>query len=170
MNDIFIGSSSRGLKHAQALREHIDVEFQKRGMDTRCDLWRDPNMFLLSMATIESLGRIANHLKSRGGYAILLFTPDDLVTLNKGISVKEVSLYAPRDNVVFELGLFMGMLGRAHTFCVCPSNINIRLLSDWQGVTNATYHHAWTRNIRNRMKDPAEVIVSHILAMTNEKI
>ena len=42
-------------------------------------------------------------------FAVLIMTPDDL-TEKRGVS--EMS---PRDNVIFELGLFMGALGPART-------------------------------------------------------
>lgn len=45
----------------------------------------------------------------------------------------------PRDNVMFELGLFMGRLGRSRTFIVCNTSEQLRLPSDLAGVTIAKY-------------------------------
>ena len=165
LNSIFIGSSSRGLGYANKLKEKIIEAFAGKGMNgIQCDLWNDVGLFELSLATIESLISIAKRLKASGGYAILLFTPDDLTTLNVGRKDQESIVLAPRDNVVFELGLFTGLLERDHTFCVCPENIdNFRLFSDWQGVTNARYSHAWRGNYDKKMEKVAERIVSQII-------
>ncbi len=41
---------------------------------------------------------------------------------------------SPRDNVLFELGLFMGALGREHTFIVHCHDEQLDLPSDLAGV------------------------------------
>ena len=66
-------------------------------------------MFGLSSGTLETL---VSESKSYQ-FAILVLTPDDVV-VKRG----ETTM-AARDNVLFELGLFMGKLGREHTFIVC---------------------------------------------------
>ena len=133
--EIFIGSSSEGLKYAEKPRELLDVELESRGF--KCTLWKDNNVFILGKATIESLHRKAMELSKNGGYAIMLVTPDDKVEI-RGKKIK----FIPRDNVIFELGLFLGSLGRERTFCVVPSNSNLKMLSDWSGITNATFKYA----------------------------
>ena len=45
----------------------------------------------------------------------------------------------PRDNLLFELGLFTGALGRARTFMVYCRDDKLHLPSDLAGVTAATY-------------------------------
>jgi hypothetical protein len=66
-------------------------------------------------------------------FAILVLTPDD-VTESRGDSEK-----SPRDNVLFELGLFMGRLGRERTFIVCDRSTKLRLPSDLAGISFITY-------------------------------
>jgi len=48
---------------------------------------------------------------------------------------------APRDNIVFELGLFAGQLGRERTFAVAldSEKEGLKLPSDFAGVMHATY-------------------------------
>lgn len=43
--------------------------------------------------------------------------------------------FVPRDNVIFETGLFIGAIGRNRTFPVRQKNADIKVLSDLQGVT-----------------------------------
>jgi hypothetical protein len=118
---IFVGSSSEGLKAAQA------IEFQLH-QEAEVTIWNE-GFFGLSGGTLETL---VNALE-RFDFAILVLTPDDLVMS------RDVSTQCPRDNVMFELGLFMGRLGRSRTFIVCNSAENLKLPSDLAGVTIARY-------------------------------
>jgi hypothetical protein len=118
---IFIGSSSEGLKAAQA------IEFQLH-QDAEVTIWNE-GFFGLGSGTLETL---VNSLE-RFDFAILVLTPDDLV-----IS-REISSQRPRDNVMFELGLFMGRLGRSRTYIICNSAGSLKLPSDLAGVTITTY-------------------------------
>ena len=42
---------------------------------------------------------------------------------------------APRDNVVFELGMFIGALGHARTFLVQPLDAEVKIPTDLMGFT-----------------------------------
>ena len=53
----------------------------------------------------------------------------------------------PRDNALFELGLFMGHLGRERTFVVRPQGDTVKIPSDLAGVTSAPYE--WPRGDGN---------------------
>ena len=69
--------------------------------------------------TLEALVRMLD----RFDFAVLVITPDDVVSIRGDIR------QAPRDNVMFELGLFMGRLGPARTFAVCSDSPNLRSCS-----------------------------------------
>jgi hypothetical protein len=68
-------------------------------------------------------------------------TPDDLRVKDGQEELQ------PRDNVVFELGLFMGRLGRARTFVIQQRQGDLRLPTDLSGVTTAMY--GWPRDDKN---------------------
>jgi predicted nucleotide-binding protein len=78
---------------------------------------------------LESLLRAVKQVE----YAVLVLTPDDLV--HKRDAIRN----SPRDNVLFELGLFMGALGRERTYIVYCRDEKIDLPTDLAGVTAATF-------------------------------
>ena len=87
---LFVGSSTEGLEFARAIRCLLDL-------DVEVTLWND-GFFSLGATLVESLVAAVQ----RYDFAALVLTPDDLL-LNR-----EMEVMGPRDNVIFELGLFMG--------------------------------------------------------------
>jgi hypothetical protein len=69
----------------------------------------------------------------RYDFAVLVVTADDLAT-SRG-----ASRAVPRDNVVFEAGLFMGRLGPERTFVLYDAAAQPKLPSDLAGITLATF-------------------------------
>jgi predicted nucleotide-binding protein len=66
-------------------------------------------------------------------FAIVVLTADDMTT-------KRGQTYAvPRDNVIFELGFFMGRLGLERTYMVYSRDHSPTLPSDLAGITPATF-------------------------------
>jgi predicted nucleotide-binding protein len=124
---VFIGCSVEGLRIAKVIQ--ITLAHSSRPV-----IWHQ-GVFGLSSGTLESLVGKVHTFK----YAILVLTPDDLLT-KRG----ETSSVA-RDNVLFELGLFMGALGREHTFIVCDSSV--LLPSDLAGITPAKFNLTEATNI-----------------------
>jgi hypothetical protein len=64
---------------------------------------------------------------------VLLLTPDD-VTISRTIE-----RLSPRDNLVFELGLFFGRLGRDRCFLIQRSDLDLKLPSDLLGIEPAQF-------------------------------
>ena len=86
-------------------------------------LWAD-DIFVPSWTNIESLEAELN----RADFAVLLLSSDDkVVSRNKAKS-------APRDNVILELGLFAGKIGRKRTFMVSPRGAKLKIPTDLLGV------------------------------------
>jgi CRP/FNR family cyclic AMP-dependent transcriptional regulator len=119
--EVFIGScsSAEGLELARALQTaHCHDPWTTR-------VWTD-GTFRAGTTPIEALVAQLATLD----FALLVVTPDDLVvTSERGVP-------SPRDNVIFELGLMMGALGRERTFMVknrCRAE-DLHLPSDLVGV------------------------------------
>jgi predicted nucleotide-binding protein len=86
-------------------------------------------VFGLSENSLDSLEK----LRGKIDYAILVLTPDDLLVS------REQQQNTPRDNVIFELGYFMGMLGPKRAFMVFDRKNPPKLPSDLGGITPAKY-------------------------------
>jgi len=90
-------------------------------------------------------------------------TPDDLISSGSG----EMS---PRDNVIFELGIVLGRLGRSRTFIVMDEyDSSIRLPSDLIGVTVARYRRANGGNLMTALAPAAFSIRDSIRAAIREE-
>jgi Predicted nucleotide-binding protein containing TIR-like domain len=120
---VFIASSSEGLEIANAAREYLVTKLR----DADVSVWT--REFELSATYIESLEKISN----KADFAVLVLTPDDVTTSRK------TKTLAPRDNVIFELGLFMGCLGRDHCFIVCEDRPDLKLPTDLLGIKSAAF-------------------------------
>jgi predicted nucleotide-binding protein len=116
---VFIGCSVEGMRVAKVVQLALS-------RSSRPVLWHQ-GVFGLSRGTLESLVEKAHEFR----YAVLVLTPDDLL-IKQGESTP-----VARDNVLFELGLFMGALGRERTFIVCERSV--ALPTDLAGITPATY-------------------------------
>jgi len=117
----FIGSSTEGLAVAQAIQELLDPVAE-------CTIWNQ-GVFPPGGTFIDSL----QDARLMYDFAIIVLTADDTTT-SRGETAP-----APRDNLLFELGLFAGALGRARTFLVLPADAPPRLPSDLSGVTPTKY-------------------------------
>lgn len=71
----------------------------------------------------------------KADFAVAIAHADDV------IHYKENDWPTPRDNVIFELGLFMGRLGSSRAILFEPRNNKVRLPSDVAGVTTITYRY-----------------------------
>ena len=120
---LFIGCSTESLDIGRSIQSALAYD------DIEAKLWTD-NIFAASSFAIESLGRELQ----KSDFAALVLSPDDIA-----ISRQE-TVEAPRDNMIFELGLFMGALGRKRTFLVCPRDLDLKIPTDLIGLTPMTYN------------------------------
>ena len=140
---IFIGSSSDGLPAAQVLKARLSWW-------ANCDIWQDPGVFELNNGYLENLLERLNLYE----YGIMVATEDD-ATKSRG----ETKM-APRDNVVFELGLFMGRLGRDRTFFVFEKDS--KLSTDLLGITLPQFPKGKGRARDRAVQLCAEMIEAHV--------
>lgn len=126
---VFLGSSSEGKKFALAVQASLQS-------DAEVTTW-DQGVFALGSTSIESLMAAV----SRFDFAVLVLTPDDFT------QSRSLELASPRDNVIFELGLFMGKLGRDRTFILQGRGADLKIPSDLMGVTTGYYD--WPRSDMN---------------------
>jgi hypothetical protein len=118
---VFIGSSAEGLEAAKGIQANLDYTCE-------CQIWSQ-GLFGLSGGTLETLVKSLDNFD----FAILVLTEDD-ITISR-----DQEQASPRDNVVFELGLFIGGLGIDRTFIVIDRQAKLKLPSDLGGITPATF-------------------------------
>ncbi|MGE0222916.1 MAG: TIR domain-containing protein [Acetobacteraceae bacterium] len=120
---LFIGSSFDGLEVARALQAELE---------DRVDvvLWTQ-GVFEMKFACLESLIQETD----KADFAVLVLTAEDM------IRSRGRQRASPRDNVLFELGLFMGRLGRQRCFFLHdgPERDGLTLPADLLGVWAASY-------------------------------
>jgi hypothetical protein len=118
---MFIGSSSEG----KTIAQHVRAQLMD---DAEVTIWNE-GPFGLGQGTLESLVKALDQFD----FAVLVLTPDDMV------ESRENMMQSPRDNVLFECGLFMGRLGRERTFIIYDADQPLKIPSDLAGVTHSKY-------------------------------
>ena len=119
---VFIGSSSEGLDLAYAIQENLAV-------DAEATVWSQ-GVFEPSKCTLAALEEGLDRFQ----FGVFVFSQEDLLTLRKE------RYSAVRDNVLFELGLFVGRLGREQNFIVIPKDASdSRLPTDLLGLSTLTF-------------------------------
>lgn len=103
------------------------------------------------MTVIEKFERLAEQCC----FAVVLLTPDDHVSIGKGVK----GMWQPRGNVLFELGWFCGRLRRERILFLCRRGTHIP--SDFSAVMQKVFNH--------RVDEP-EVAGKMELEFHNQKI
>lgn len=131
---LFIGCSREAIRYARAVHEQLARYAQVRP-------WY-ADAFAPNEYPMESLEKCLD----TSDFAVFIFAPDDVV-LSRG-----KYYFQPRDNTLFEMGLFWGKLRRDRVFCLVPEKVDARddlvvgekvsefhLLSDLQGLNELRY-------------------------------
>ncbi len=118
---VFLGSSGKGFEIASAIETQIT---------NVCIVKKWSNEFEPGLTNIENLFIQLENCD----FAIMVFTPDD------NLEIKGKEVVSARDNVIFELGLFMGKVGRERAYIVRPkNNDNFHLPTDLSGINYIPY-------------------------------
>lgn len=121
---LFIGSSSEELGLAQAAKSILENDFDVTIWNEK--VW-DTAVFKINQNFLSDLLKASLQFD----FGILLGTNDDKVIF-RGKEVMQ-----PRDNVLFELGLFTGRLGTSK--CAFLIDKEVKLLSDFNGLSLAYF-------------------------------
>jgi predicted nucleotide-binding protein len=143
---IFVGSSRESLPV-------VDIIAEALRPDCNVLIWTDPSVFRSTEYNLDAL----LSLPSRCDFGIFLMEPDDLVITRGG------SMNAPRDNVIFEMGLFMSQLGLKRVIPIGPRGA-VRILSDIQGWQPLLYDEpSELRDLRMKAADVKEPLLQQQL-------
>ena len=130
---IFLGSSG---KQAQLLQDLT------RGLEdvAHVDPWT--TSFNPGTTTLDRLVELAHQVD----FAALVFAKDDWTSTDPASSTAATGQNSPRDNVVFEAGLFGGVLGMRRTFILHA--LDAKLPTDLLGLTCVRYGEATSSEMR----------------------
>jgi len=118
---LFIISSTEALKVAETIRASLEH-------DVFSTVWNQ-GVFFAGGYSLEALEKAV----TESDFAIAIAQPDDILETRGS---RQPTL---RDNVLFELGLFMGRLGRHRALLIHPKVDGLKLPSDLQGLTLLRY-------------------------------
>ncbi|MBF6314103.1 hypothetical protein CRM89_10640 [Nocardia sp. FDAARGOS_372] len=137
---LFIGSSGESLQIAEYL-QMIANDF------CEATVWNQGTFGLGRSALQDLTDALTKH-----DFAALVLAGEDKIT------TRGTTHPSPRDNIVFELGLFMGALGPERTFIVYAADDRPKLPSDLSGITYAPYRRRADGNWRAAL-NPVAVLL-----------
>jgi len=121
---VFIISSTEALSIAREVQSNFERD------NIFVEVWID-GVFKASCYPLEDFERKV----ADSDFAIAIAHPDDLTEMRGS------SQLTPRDNVIFELGLFIGRLGRQRSLLLEPRDDKVKLPSDLSGLTTIGYKY-----------------------------
>lgn len=116
---VFVGSSTEGLEVAGLVKSYLSPDYD-------CVVWNE-DVFKANDSFLETLLKAA----SLFDFGIMVFSSDDETI------VRHKMFDTPRDNVMFEFGLFLGRVGRERAFVIQEEGCH--LPSDLLGITIPAY-------------------------------
>jgi len=126
---IFIGSSTIGYDIAEKVKMHLSV--------------------IGDCSTFDNLLRMASYFD----FGIFVATADDLTSSGDKLVVE------PRDNVILEMALFLGAMGRDKSFLLVEEGI--KLPSDFNGIFMPRFNKNNVNSIENSCKEYITKIAEH---------
>lgn len=144
---VFIISSAESLAIARLVQSAFEHDFTTV-------VWTDGVFKVASYALQDLEDEVDN-----SDFAIAIAHSDD-VTDSRGAQWP-----SPRDNVIFELGLFMGRLGKKRAILMEPRDEKVKLPSDLTGITTISYRFEKGADAAALMAPACNRLREHILAL-----
>ena len=142
---IFIICSSEALPVARLI--HSGLQYDQFDVI----IWSE-GVFKVTNYTLETLEDEVD----QADFAIAVAHCDDIA------AIREKEWPVPRDNVIFELGLFMGRRGRARAILMEPREDKVKLPSDFAGVTTIGYRYVPGRDEASHIAPAVNTLRTHI--------
>lgn len=139
---VFIGSSSEAVSV---------VRIVANALSKTCDVFAwDTNPVNPGQFLVEGLLEISESVD----FAIFILSADDQ------LNYRENQYNAPRDNVIFEAGLFMSKVGRERVFLLSAEGKNLKYPTDIAPIQRVPY-----RNLKKSLLSAVEELVKRINAL-----
>jgi glutathione synthase/RimK-type ligase-like ATP-grasp enzyme len=132
---MFIGSSTEGLKIAETIQWGLH-----RTSDIETSVWHQ-DVFRPTKSAFSDLVSSTKEFD----YAVFCITADDQ------LRYREQDILAPRDNVIFEAGLFIGALGAERVFLVVSTDAGAKIPTDLSGVNLIMWKPQKSGNLRSAL-------------------
>lgn len=142
---LFIGSSSEELLLAEKAKAILSSDFDVTIWNEK--VW-DASVFKINQNFLSDLLKATLQFD----FGVLLGTNDDKVEFRGQV------LLQPRDNVLFELGLFTGRLGTSK--CAFLIDKEIKLLSDFGGLSLAIFEKGNEKSFENAVKQVKDLFLA----------
>jgi len=142
---VFVASSSEAIPIVEAIQVLLE---------DACEIVPWSVLFQPGDFTLEALVERLDDFD----FGIMVVTPDDVV-VSRG-----KKQCAPRDNVLVEIGLFIGGLGRKRTFLVYDRTMSLKLPSDLAGIIAATFRPPKSGNWLSALGPPCTKIKDAVAA------
>ena len=119
---VFIGSSTESLDLAYAAQENLEHSAE-------VTVWTQ-GIFELSSYALDSLIDALDEFD----FGIFIFKPDDIT------KIRDENYQTVRDNIIFELGLFIGRIGKERSIIILPRGFeDFHFPTDLLGIIPATF-------------------------------
>jgi hypothetical protein len=139
---IFIGSSTAGIPIAEKVKANLLTIGD-------CFIWSEPNVWEPNRSTFENLLRMVSYFD----FGVFIATADDLTLTNDKIVIE------PRDNVILEMALFCGAMGRDKSFLLVEDGI--KLPTDFNGIYMPRFKKLEDNTIKNACDEYSSKIEEH---------
>jgi hypothetical protein len=140
---LFIGSSGSGYAVAEKVKLYLSELAE-------CHLWKDDGVWEVNSSTFDNLMRMVNFFD----FGVFVATADDLT-----MGPDDEVVIEPRDNVILEMALFLGALGKEKSFLLVENGI--KLPSDFKGIYMPRFDANDDVSIKNACKEFTTKILNY---------